>query len=150
MNYLLNEHKPRYDTWFKAVMAIPVCLPLIAAIALYVSGSNEILETFIVFVFILAVIWLIMPRKFLVMEDRLRIVIGASISFSICYSNIREIGKPSTLALGVNYITSLKTPVEIVTRKGMNISIAPENRQAFLDDINRAIQEWRRLNNIND
>ncbi|OGO18485.1 MAG: hypothetical protein A2Z02_02570 [Chloroflexi bacterium RBG_16_48_7] len=108
------------------------------------------LETSIVFVFILLVIWLIMPRKFLIMGDKLKLVMGASLAFNIPYRNIKEIRKPATWDLGVNYITSLKTPLEIAVKKGMNISIAPEDRQAFLDDINRAIQEWRRSNNIND
>jgi hypothetical protein len=147
MNYLLNEHKPKYDAWFKALLAIPVCMPLVMAVVLYASGSKEIWETFIVFIFILALIWFIMPRKFLVMSDRLRLIMGASLGTNILYSNIKEIRKPATWDLGVNYITSMKTPLEIVLKKGMNVSIAPEDRQLFLDDINRAMQEWRRSTN---
>jgi hypothetical protein len=150
MDYLIQEHKPKFDAWIKVLLLVPVCMPLIAFIALFSSGSPDAPETLIVFAFIILVIWLIMPRRFIIMEDRLKLVMGASLAINIPYHNIKELRKPSTVDLGVNFITSLKTPVEIVVHKGMNISIAPDDREAFINDINRAMQKWRRANNIND
>ncbi len=150
MNYLLNEHKPRYDAWFKALLAIPLCMVLAVAVLLYASGSEEIWEVPVVLAFLLLLFWFIMPRKFLVMNDRLRLVMGAFLGFNIPYNNIKEIRKPGTWTAGVNYMTSTRTALEIVLKKGLTISIAPEDRQLFLDDINRAIMQWRRSDNIND
>jgi hypothetical protein len=146
MDYSAIEHKARYDASIKVLLLIPVCAPLIAFIVLFSSGSPDALETFIVFAFIVCVIWLIMPRRYIIMDDRLKLVMGASLAINVLYRNIKEIRKPSTVDLGVNFITSLKTPLEIVVNKGMNISIAPDDRESFLNDINGAMQQWRRSN----
>ena len=146
----MYEHAARYDAWFKALLLIPVCMPLIMFVVLLSNGSNEMLETLIVFVFIVLVIWLVMPRRYLVMPDRLKMVIGASLAINIPYENIRELRQPATVELGVNFITSLKTPVEIVQKKGLNVAIAPDDRDGFLRDINAAMQQWRRSKDAND
>jgi hypothetical protein len=150
MDYIIQDHKPKFDAWFKILMAVPVCMALVTTTVMFINGSSELLETFAVCLFITLVIWLIIPRHYIIMDDKLKLVIGASLAINVPYRNIKELRKPSTVDLGVNFITSQKTQLEIVVKKGMNISIAPDDREAFVRDVNSAMQRWRRANNIND
>jgi len=150
LDYLLNEHKARYDKWIILVFLVPIIILLGVTLIVFISGEEGALETLIICIFIVGMIWIIMPRKYLVMSDRLKIVLGASIPFNVPYNNIKELKKAEGILFGVNWATSTKTLIQIVLKKGMNINISPDNRESFIQDINKAMQEWRRNNNRND
>jgi len=150
LDYLLNEHKARYDKWILLVIFVPLIILLGTTLAVVISEEEGAVETLITFVILAGIIWIIMPRKYLVMSNRLKIVLGASIPFNVPYNNIKELKKPEGILFGINWATSTKTLIQIVLKKGLNINISPDNRESFIQNINKAMQEWRRNNNRND
>ena len=143
MDYIISEHKAKYDNWIKTILPLPLAIVLFTSFMLRKKEPEAILVLGGSFILLIFIFWLIMPRKFLIMSNKMKIILGASVSFNIPYNNIdlvRELGGKN---FGINYSTSLKTAVEIVVKKGMNINFSPENRGQFIQDIDKAMEIWR-------
>jgi hypothetical protein len=86
----------------------------------------------------------VLPRRFQIFEDRLRILLGGPLAINIPLSNIAE---AKTAAAGKTFIyngirlaTSSRHVVEIVRKQGMNLVISPAHDDMFLDQLNQARQ----------
>ncbi|HJX69789.1 MAG TPA: PH domain-containing protein [Dehalococcoidia bacterium] len=100
--------------------------------------------------------WAIVPRKYQILEDKLKIVLGGPFSFNIGFNTIREAkgaGGKKAIAhtgfnFGINFATSTKNVVEIWRSKKMKMSISPSNGQLFLEELNKGIANWKRSQGI--
>lgn len=139
----LSEHKAKYDNLFRVILAIPLAFMAYAAILTSRSESEAAWGLVGTVIVVALLFWMIMPRKFLILQDRIKFILGASLSFSIHFNNIKLVRELKGASFGINFSTSFKDPVEIVKSKGMKINFSPEDRGKFLYDIENAMQKWR-------
>jgi hypothetical protein len=93
------------------------------------------------------IIWVIIPRKYQVFEDYLRIVFGRPFAVKIGFSQISMIEVTSRTALTINLVTRIaRNYVIIVKKKGINIAITPKSNELFVDNANRALSQWKKNN----
>jgi hypothetical protein len=157
MELALYEDSPKYDRWFRLLLGFTPALTLILGLLLYSevlpaetesearAGGLALLSTT---VFVLLLYWAVFPRKFLVLEDRLKIKFGAfSLDFS--FDTIKEVrtAKGSTF-FGLSSATSFRGVIAIIRKKGMSVSISPNNRDLFLTELNKAMANWKRNKGI--
>ena len=144
MATLLYEDRPRYGLWLKILMWAILAVFLIIAITTFDSDREEALALIGTVVFIILIFWAVMPRKYCIYEDRIKIVMGAPFSISVRFDAIEYTGKPrGKLTVGINFVTSFRNTVEIVRKKGMNVNISPGDRETFLKNLNNALDNWR-------
>ena len=89
----------------------------------------------------------VLPRKYEIRPDMIRIVLGWPFTLSLPFSTIDEI-RPArwyvTLAHGgLRLATSVKTPVLVVRRGRWDVVISPKDRQEFVDGAMSAISIYR-------
>ncbi len=123
MSSIIYEDKPHYDMWLKAVLIFPIAACIIPALFLIPSDPEETISLLGTAVFIAVVFWAIMPRKYCITSDKVRLVLGGPFSFSISFDTIKAARVPQGITLGINFVTSRKNTVEIVRKKGMSINI---------------------------
>ena len=145
---LIHEEKAAYDVWIKLVFLIPVGLVIGAVILLVADESLGSLVMFIDAVFLFLLFYFIMPRKYQIYEDRIKIVLGTPFAVNIQLSSIKEIrrvsGSKAFIYSGVRFATSARCVVEIVRRTGMNYVVSPQNGDVFLDILNQVIKSRQR------
>lgn len=142
MNYIYQD-SAKYDMWFKVVLVLPVVVIAFALFADFKMGE----ETKYIVIAVVAVVglafWLFMPRRFIIMEDRIKFIQGIGMSFSVSFDRIeiaRELNKSS---FNINLSTSNLTAIELVMKRGMNINFSPENRDEFIKKLNESVEKWR-------
>jgi hypothetical protein len=141
---LVHEEKVAYNPWFRVIAVIPVGL-FIASIIF--AGKQEF-EPFLTLlgdaVIFTLIFYCVLPRKYQIYEDRLRIVLGAPFAINIPLSTIKEIrhssGFKAFFYSGVRFATSTGYIVEIVRNKGMNYVITPRNGDLFIDFLDQAVK----------
>lgn len=141
---MAHEELPQYDSWVRIIFLIPFGL-FIAA--MFLAYSNEY-EGFLVLIAEAALVGLIfyfiMPRKYQIYEDRLRIVLGTPFGVSIPFSTIKEVKRASGFKAyvysGVRFATSSRNIVEIVRSRGLNYVISPQNVDFFIERFNEALK----------
>jgi hypothetical protein len=141
--YQDNTHK---DIWLKVVLAIPLVLILVPALYSLASNNTETaMGMFGVVVFILVVFWIIIPRQYLILDNKVKIVFVRPFVFNIPFNTIKTARIAKTTSFGVNFPSSLssKHAVEIVRKKRMGVIITPENRELFLENLDKAVNEWQ-------
>ena len=142
---LVYEEKAEYVSWFRLLFLIPIGLFIGAVIA----ASNLESEVSLVLagegLFFIVLFYFIMPRKYQIFDDRLRIVLGYPFGINIFLSTIREVkhspGMKAFVYSGVRFATSTKNVIEIVRNKGFNYVISPNNSEAFREQLNQAIED---------
>lgn len=84
----------------------------------------------------------ILPRRFQIFEDRLRILLGGPFAINIPFANIAEAkpasGRKATIYSGLRLATSSYHVVEIIRKKGLNLVISPAHDDMFLEQLNQA------------
>lgn len=153
MELALYEDSPKYDMWFKLLLGFTPALTLILGLLLYSevlpaetesearAGGLALLGTA---VFVLLLYWAVFPRKLLILEDRLKIKYGGfSLNFS--FDTIKEVrSAEGAIFFGLNSATSFRSVIAIIRKKGMSVSISPNNRDLFLTELNKAMANWKR------
>lgn len=150
MNSLIYQDNTHKDMRLKLVLAIPLIIILAPAFYYVASGDTRTAyELFAIVVVMAIVIWLIIPRQYLILENKVKIVLGGPLSFSIHFNTIKTAHAPRGTTFGINFPTSLssKHVVEIVRHKRMNVTITPNNRELFLETLQKALGDWRTYNN---
>ena len=144
MATLLYEDRPSYGLWLKILIWGILAVFLIMAITTFDSNRGDAFALIGTAVFIILIFWAVIPRKYCIYEDRIKIVMGAPFSVSVRFDAIEYAGKPrGKLTVGINFVTSFRSTVEIVKKKGMNVNISPGDREAFLKNLNNALDKWR-------
>jgi uncharacterized protein YdgA (DUF945 family) len=148
MESVLYKDDALYDWWFKFVLALPVLA--VVSISFFTSRTDALSIILIVLAAALVglAFWFIMPRKYFVLEDRLRVKLGGPFSMNVKYDNIKSVRELnfSSAAFGLNFATSMDTPIEVKVKKGLNFNFSPTNRGLFLKQLNEAIYQWKTHN----
>jgi uncharacterized protein (DUF58 family) len=110
---------------------------LVAAVSLLVAG-----------LFTAAVLWLVLPRRFEVTPEEIRIVLGARARHRIGLGTVAEVrpGKwhQALAYAGIRYAIPSSEIVEIKRSSGMNVVISPKDADEFIRQANLALDRFRR------
>lgn len=141
-NILLYEDTPKYDSWLKFILGGVLALTFILGIVFISQATEAALAMFGITLFDALLFKVILPRRFQIFEDRLKILLGGPFAINIPLSNIVE-AKPASAKKvfaywGIRFATSIHHVVEIVRKKGLNLVISPRNDDMFLEQLNRA------------
>jgi len=141
--YLIYEDRARYDQWLKPLIAFTIATTMIPALVLFSSepvGAWILLATT---VFDALLFHAIMPRRYQIYSDRLRIVLGWPFAINLSLTTIKEVraasGSEAYIYWGVRFATSRLTVVEIARNRGLNFVISPSDREAFLQQLNQTL-----------
>jgi len=148
MDSVVHEDTPRYDVWLKSIMVLPVFFIIAGIYYVIIAEVAAAIGMFATTLLMAAIYWAIFPRKYLILDSRIRIVLGGPFSFNIPFDNIETARAPEGVSLGINFATTFlsKHTVEIIRKKGMNVNITPSDRELFLENLNKALNDWRRYN----
>jgi hypothetical protein len=143
---LVYQDTPRYDVYIKAIMLLPVFFVIMGVSALITTQVEAAISVFAAALLMAAIYWAILPRKYLILDSRIRIALGGPFSFSIPFSNLETAVEPRGATFGINFPTcfSSQRAVSIVRKKGWNVNITPTDRNLFLENLNKALNDWRR------
>ena len=144
MENLVYEDSPRYDLWLKLILGGVLALTFVMGAVLLSEDVGAALLMFGVTAFEVLLFKAILPRRFQIFEDRLKIVLGGPFALNIPFSDIMDVqaapGARALIFLGVRFATSTRTVVKIVRHKALNVVISPANRGAFLEQLEQALE----------
>jgi hypothetical protein len=149
MDYVIYKDDARYDTWFKIVLALPIAILVLNAVFLIAnSQAAAMLIVFAVALFLVLIFWLVLPRKFVVMQDKLVIELGGPFSFKIAYKDIKSAGKINWKSknFAMNFTSSIQNTVNVTASKGLSINFSPSHSEQFLQNLNEAMEKWKNNN----
>jgi len=143
-NTLLYEDVPEYDFWLKLILGGVLAITFVLGIVLISQEIEAAIAMFAVTLFDAILFKAVLPRRFQIFEDRLRILLGGPLAINIPLSNITE-AKPAAASKtfiynGIRLATSSRRVVEIVRKQGMNLVISPAHDEMFLEQLNQARQ----------
>ncbi len=146
MDSIIYEDSPHYDVWLKGIMMLPVFFILIGLYYLFIREIESAIGLFATAVLMGAVYWAVFPRKYQILDSKLRIVLGGQFYFNIPFDTLESAGKPEGVSLGLNFATTFISEhvVEIKRKKGMTVNITPNDRDLFLENLNKAVYDWKR------
>ena len=141
-NILLYEDTPKYDFWLKFILGGFLALTFVLGVVFLYQDTEAAIAMFGITLFDALLFKAILPRRFQIFEDRLKILLGGPLAINIPFSNIEE-AKPATgrkafAYWGIRFATSTAHVVEIVRKKGLNLVISPRNDDMFLEQLNQA------------
>jgi len=145
MSLILYEDTPPSDKWLRAILAIPVVIILIAGIALVLShGEEDAVYLPAVGIAVAIIFSAIIPRKYRILDDRVEIVLGGPFKFNVPFKTIKGTRNTTWKSVGINFPTTLnsKYGLQIVRDKHMSVNITPGDRQAFIDNLGKAMKNW--------
>ena len=149
-SYLLYEDNPKVDIWMKLMFAGIVLLFVVMGLVLLFEDTEAAFTMFGVAVFDALLFKLIMPTRYQVHSDRIRIVLGGPFALNILLSTVKEVkaasGAKAFAYSGVRFATSSKNVVEITRTRGCNYVISPFNREVFLEQANSALKAIKSQN----
>ena len=141
---MIYEDTPKYDLWLKLILGGVLALTLILGVISIYRDTEAAIAMFGITVFDALLFKAILPRRFQIFEDRLKILLGGPFSINILLSNIAEVKPASSREVfaywGIRFATSTSNVVEVVRKKGLNLIISPGNDDMFLEQLNQALQ----------
>lgn len=142
--FLFYEDESRTDIWFRLILVGLPMIFLVMGIVLLFQHTGDAFVMFGVTIFYAVLFRLIMPRKYQVYSDKVRIVLGGPLGWNIPFSTIKEVRPASSASAfaynGVRFATSSKGVVEIRRSKGCNVVISPSNEEVFLEQVRKAMK----------
>jgi hypothetical protein len=146
MESIIYEDSPHYDVWLKGIMMLPVFFIVMGLYYLFIGQVESGIGLFATAVLMGAIYWAVFPRKYQVLDSKLRIVLGGPFAFNVAFDTLETAGKPEGVSLGLNFATTFISEhiVEIKRKKGMTVNITPDDRDMFLENLNKAVYDWRR------
>jgi hypothetical protein len=92
--------------------------------------------------------WIGRPRKYQIFDDKVRIAFGSPFHFDIPLNNVDytcEGDWTEQFKFNRHYTTSLfKNIVNIARNKGMMVNITPNNPELFVENLRKALAEWKK------
>lgn len=146
MDTVIYEDNPRYDVWLKGIMFLPVFFLLIGLYFLFTAQAESAIGIFATGALMGAIYWAVLPRKYQILDSKIRIVLGGQFSFKVPFDTLETAGKPEGVNLGINFATTFLSQhiVEIKRKKGMTVNITPNDRDLFLENLKQAVYDWKR------
>jgi len=143
--YLIHEEPAKYDFWLKFLLGGAVLFAFFLGLFLLEEDPKGTWVSFAAAAFEILLFHSVLPRRFQVYNDRLRIVLGRPFAITLSLGNISEArpiaGFKALSYWGVRLGTSAGTAVLLVRRRGWNIVISPVDRQRFLQHLDQALRE---------
>ncbi len=104
MDMIIYQDDVEYDLWLKLILGISVALLLVPGILFYIDGyvrdvspslpdAESRLGAILLFAgtaLMAALFWAIMPQRLYILEDRIRVKLGA-FSYSITFDTIKSV-----------------------------------------------------------
>jgi len=148
MDSVIYEDAPRYDVYLKSIMVLPVFFIAFAIYYLIVAEFEAATTMLAATLLMAAIFWAIFPRKYIVLDSKFKIALGGPFSVNVPFDNLETATKPEGLTIGFNFATcfSNNRTVQITRKKGWHVNITPTDRDLFLEQLNKALNEWRRSN----
>ena len=148
MNSVVYEDKPTYDIWMKAILSLPLFFVAAGALYTITSEPEAAIGMFATAILMVGIYWAILPRKYCIFGSKVKIVLGGPFSFTIPFDTIEIASSPEGMAIGINFATSFsaKKPVQIVRKGKLNVNITPGNSELFLENLDKALSNWRNYN----
>ena len=142
---VIYEAPAEYVFWYKLLYIIPIGL----FVGVVITAFNLEYEASLVLVcegiFFVLLFYSIMPRRYQIFHDRLRIVLGTPFGINIPLSTIKEVrhssGMKAFVYSGIRFAASTKNVIEIVRNKGFNYVISPKNGEVFKEYLDVAMKE---------
>ena len=135
------EDIPKVDLWLKITLGSVLFLTLTLGVFYLFSDIAAASTMFGLTIFDALLFKAIMPRRYQIYSDRVRIVLGGPFALNVPLSDIKWArparGVRAFKYWGLRFATSANNVVEITRRKGLNIVISPSDRDAFLEQLNR-------------
>ena len=141
---LIHEELAEYTSWFRLLFLIPIGI----FIGALISSLNQESEASLVLlgegIFFILLFYFIMPRRYQIFHDKLKIVLGSPFSIDIPLSTIKEVrhssGIKALVYYGVRFVTSTRYVVDVVRNKGLNYVFSPKNGDVFIEQLKQAIK----------
>lgn len=144
MRNLIYEDKPRYDLWLKLILGGVLLLTLVLGVVLLSQDREAALVMFGVTLFDALLFKAILPQRFQIFENTLRIVLGGPFAINIPFANIKyarsSSGSKAFVYWGIRFATSSRGVVEIARKKGQNLVISPTHDDMFRERLNQALE----------
>ena len=142
--FLLYEDTARTDTWLKLMLGGILVMFLVLGGVLLFQDKEDAFGMFGIAVFYALLFKLVMPRRYQIYSDKVRIVLGWPLAWNIPFTTIKEVrsasGAKAFAYNGVRFATSSKNVVAIRRSKGCNAVISPSNKEIFLEQVSRAMK----------
>jgi hypothetical protein len=94
---------------------------------------------------IMFLFYLVLPKKYQIFEDKLKILLGWPLHIDLSLANISDsqitTGRKVFAYWGLRFATSSKSVVEIIRKRGLNIVISPSNALLFVDRLNEVCKQ---------
>lgn len=148
MDSVIYEEAPRYDSLLKAIMVLPVFFIVFGIYYLIIAEVEAAIAMFATTLLMGIIYWAIFPRKYQILDSKFRIVLGGPFSLNVPFSNLEAARVPEGATFGINFHTCISSDrvVQIIRKKGWNVNITPNDRDLFLENLNKALNDWRRYN----
>jgi hypothetical protein len=145
MQGLIYQDSARYDWWIKLVLGVAVAAPLVAGLSLLSSVPEAALPMFGIALFDGLLFGLLMPRRYQVFQDGIRLVLGGPFHIDLPFRSLQAVQpvsrRSSVFRMGVSFTTSFRGIVEIVLRGRMTYYIVPVNSRQFIELANQAMRD---------
>jgi hypothetical protein len=142
--FLLYEDTARTDVWLKLMLGGILIFLLALGIGLLFEETDGAFVIFGVTIFDALLFKIVMPQRYQVYSDKVRIVLGWPFAWNIPFTTIKEVrsasGAKAFAYNGVRFATSSKNVVEIRRSKGCNAVISPSNKEIFLEQVSTAMK----------
>jgi hypothetical protein len=148
MDSVIYEDTPRYDVYLKAIMVLPVFFVIMGIYYLITAQVEAAIGMFATTLLMAAFYWAILPRKYQILNNKMKIALGRPFSFNITFNNLETAREPEGVTFGINFPTcfSNERTVQIIRKKGWHVNITPSDRALFLENLNKTLNEWRKYN----
>ncbi len=160
MDLIIFEDSIKYDAWVKPLLVFPFVLLIVLGILFYIDAHDSDIfpkepatesktASAVLFgsiVFVLAIYWLVLPRKIFVAQEGIKIKFSG-ISWNIPYRTIKSVKPAEGLIVwwAHSFITSYGSQIEIVRKNRLKIRVCPSRRDEFLRHANKALEDWTHI-----
>jgi hypothetical protein len=143
---LLHEDYAASGAILRLILLGAPLLMLIGAVALWYSSQRA--GAFVMALeaaFLGLVFSLIVPRKYQVYEDHIRVVFGGPFYYRISFEKIKSIEATSESGFTMNLTSTVaRSYVRISRNRGIALAITPRSNEVFAHSANDALTQWRR------
>jgi hypothetical protein len=141
---LLYEDAAKTDMWLKLLLGGILVMFLVLGGVLLFQDKPDAFGMFGIGVFYALLFKIIMPQRYQIYSDKIRIVLGGPLAWNIPLSTVKEVRSASGAKAfaygGVRFATSSKNVVEIRRSRGCNVVISPSKKDVFLEQAGRAMK----------
>ena len=135
----------RYDLFVKIVLGITPSLMLVLGILELDQTPQDAYILFGTGAGLILLFWLVLPHRFEIDTDRLRVVLGEPFAFSVGLASITEVEvlhPARAFAInGLKFATDAGTALRIRRRRGLDISLSPRDRDEFVRVLQEAVEK---------